>query len=256
MIQLSISIMHCSWNAERVTMLRQIMERLNPHLDQLINFHIADDVEKKGIWWNYKQALAHRHPRSTHHLVLQDDMLPCKNFIPALHKILYLKQAEIIHIFASNNAVHEALAQDKHWYTQTDGSWGGSIILPRHKFDWVDWADEYLNDFSKNCDDQRFDHYVMCHRFKIWSVAPSLIEHIGYDKSLIGNSPKKWRLSKKYIGDDNPLEIDWTKGLTDPVEGNATWATGNESLAFHLKRKYRLDMLKKIGFKSHFFPTD
>lgn len=248
--------MHCSWNTDRVSMLQQIMERLTPDLDKLSGFYISDDVDKKGIWWNCKQAWNHRPDDSTHHYVLQDDMLPCKNFIPALYRILELKPEDIIHLFASNLAIHQALSEDKHWYTQIDGSWGGAILLPRKHFSWIDWADEYLINFSDKSDDTRFDHYVACNQLKIWSVAPSLIEHIGYDKSLIGNSPKKWRLSRKYIGDQDPLDLDWSKGTNDPVSGAITWGIGYEPLAFHLKPQYRRSFLQKIGFKSHFFPND
>lgn len=250
-IRISISIMHCSWNADRVIMLRDIVEKLGD-LSQLVGFSISDDTEKTGLWWNCKRAWSNIPDKSTHHLVLQDDMMPCRNFIPALYEIIRVKPEQIVHIFASSKRVIEALDAGKHWYTTPDASWGGSIILPRKHFGWCEWADRHLQDFSPICDDTRLDHYAICNQEPIWSVAPSLIEHIGYDKSLIGNSPLTWRMSSKYIGDDDPMSIDWHKGADDPLVFDKTWGTCYDDLDIHLKHNYRLFFREKCGYIDKF----
>lgn len=250
-IKLSISIMHCSWNVDRVIMLNDIVRKLG-NISLLSGFSISDDIDKKNIWWNCKQAWSQVPDNSTHHLVLQDDMMPCKNFIPTLYEIIRLNPDKIIHIFASNKAVMDALDQGKRWYTTPDGSWGGSVILPRKHFGWCQWADEHFNDFSPICDDTRMDYYAICNQELIWSVAPSLIEHIGYDKSLIGNAPMSWRLSRKYIGDEDPLDIDWSKGSNDPVEGDIAWGGIYDHLDINIKAKYRMVFRDKCGYVSKF----
>jgi hypothetical protein len=248
MIKLSISIMHCSWNSERVEMLYQLVKKLGD-ISSLTKLSISDDTEKQGIWFNCKQAWQQVHPDSTHHLVLQDDMLPCTNFIPALHQIIQLKPSEIIHLFACNRAIDQALKEGKHWHTMPGGSWGGSIILPREHFEWYKWVDQHCLNFHKHSDDTRLDHYAMCHQKLIWNVAPSLIEHIGYDKSLIGNSRGDWRKSIKYIGDRDPLTIDWSQGMNNPVVGGYTWGTSEFELYQHLKPEYRDHFVDKLGLQ-------
>jgi hypothetical protein len=232
-------------------MLHDIIEKLGD-LSMLTGFSICDDIDKKGIWWNCKQCWSNIPAESTHHFVLQDDMMPCKNFIPALYEIIRTKTEQIIHIFASNQACIKALVEGKHWYTTPDGSWGGAIILPRKHFGWCAWADGYLQDFSPICDDTRLDHYAICNQEPIWCVTPSLIEHIGYDKSLIGNSPMKWRMSKRYIGEEDPMSIDWSKGANDPLVGKRTWGSSYDDLDVHLKHAYRLFFREKCGYTEKF----
>lgn len=231
-------------------MLHDVVDRIDQSL--LSGFRICDDMEKKGIWWNCKQSWGNIPAQSTHHLVLQDDMLPCKNFIPALYEVIRTKPENIVHIFASNMAAKRSLTAGKHWYTTVDGSWGGSIILPRKHFGWCEWADGYLQDFSPICDDTRLDHYAICNQEPIWCVTPSLIEHIGYDKSLIGNQPSKWRMSKTYIGEDDPMDIDWSKGADDPYVGKRTWASTYDELDIHLKAEYKMFFRDKCQYEGKF----
>jgi len=237
-IRLSISVMHCSWSAYRVAMLRDIIERLGD-LSSLVSFSICDDVNKNGVWWNCKQAWSKVHPESTHHIVLQDDMMPCKNFIQTLYAIIQMRPENIVHIFASNDAAIKALEEDKHWYTTPDGSWGGSIILPRKHFGWCEWSDEHFQDLERLYDDARMDFYAICNEQLIWSITPSLIEHVGYDKSLIRNAPLKYRMSRKYIGDSDPMDIDWSKGANNPFVGGITWGITHMRLKETLKDQYK-----------------
>lgn len=250
MLTLSIAIMHCSWSPDRVKMLQQILERLDKDLKLLSGFSICDDTDRRGIWWNCKQAWNKYHPRSTHHLVLQDDMLPCHNFIPALLKLIEIKPTQIIHIFASNVAVLTAQSQNKHWYTTPEGSWGGAVMLPRFDFGWCEWSDQHLRDFSIHNDDTRLDNYALCHQKLLWNTSPSLIEHIGYDKSLIGNNNASWRMSKLYIGNQDPLQLDWNLGANDPVQGDTTWMGSYDQLHSNLKPEYRKVFQEKINYQS------
>src|SRR5690349_8192337 len=100
-------MMHCSWNKERVIMLNNIINKLGD-LSILNEFSICDDVNKNGTWYNCKRSWNKIPNDSTHHLVLQDDMMVCDNFLLTLHNILKINSKNIINIFASNNVCNIA----------------------------------------------------------------------------------------------------------------------------------------------------
>lgn len=251
MIKLSASMMHCSWNKERVTMLNNIIDKLGD-LSILNKFYICDDINKNGTWYNCKRAWENIPDDSTHHIVLQDDMMVCNNFLLTLYNILQANPTNIINIFASNNICNIALNNNKHWYTTFDGSWGGAVILPRAHFNWCSWADNYLVNLGKHLCDTRLNYYAIFNKLEIWNTAPGLIEHIGYDKSLIGHSGEIWRKSCNFINNEDPLLLDWTKGLKNPEEG---YYTGRSTLQFmnnYFNPNYRPLLFKKLGVVSKY----
>jgi hypothetical protein len=87
---------------------------------------------------------------------------------------------------------------------------------------------------------------MLCRNELIWNITPSLVEHIGYDKSLIGNGNDKNRLSKIYIGETDPNTINWYKGSVSPILADITWDKSIESLKSVLRHPENYAILDTI----------
>lgn len=252
MIKLSISIVHYSKQSIRIEWIKEIKNIISPHLNLLNGFDIYDDIENLGPVENYKRCWSNIPSDSTHHLVLEDDMMPCNNFVPAVIKILELKPDNMIHLFSKNDAIYQSLSHNKHWYVTPDGISGGSAILPQRHFKWYNWIEEHCEDkfqFVNNkiiFGDTKLNYYALYNKEIIWNIAPSLLEHVGYNISSVGNKTGEFRKSKFYIDKNDPLLIDWSLGVDDPVRGMPTWPGIRVGAYYNLKEKYRKEYYENI----------
>ncbi|MDY0278492.1 MAG: hypothetical protein RBQ97_10465 [Acholeplasma sp.] len=188
-------------------------------LDEVDEFHIIkDEVNSASGMRKCFQSV--KNPNVTHLMVLQDDVLPCKDLLKTSKKLIKLLPDQVISLFSIYDT-DKPLSISKHWAV-IDRLYGlCAYILP------VDLVKEYL-EFEKNikdrifADDVRLSMMLAHLKKKIYLTAPSLVEHICWDRSSQKDNKVpienaiKFRIARNYIGFENSgLEIDWTKGLTD-----------------------------------------
>jgi hypothetical protein len=156
----------------------------------------------------------------SHLLVLQDDILPCKDFIKTVKKTIELLPNEVISYFTAYDT-SKPLSVGKHWST-IDRLYGlCAYVIP------VFLIDQYL-EFDKKIKDRIFADDVRLSMFlqsidrKAYLTAPSLVEHICWDRTsqrdnrVPLDNAINFRIARNYIGfEESGLEIDWTKGLKD-----------------------------------------
>lgn len=239
-IKLSISIMHCSDTNERKQMLNLVESKIDKSL--LCGFYISDDVDRKGIWWNYKQALNNRPLDATHHIVLQDDMIPCDNFVPTILQIINKLPNNVIHYFASSKHYNDLCLLGYNIFKCKGGIWGGSVVLPKEHFNWYNWVEKYFsnNAIGKHYDDERQSLYFEWNNIDIYCITPSLTQHIG-NNSLIGNPTGRQAFTKIYDG----YSIDWSKVSLNCPDVGFIWGYSPKELKRTLNLDNRNEFLSK-----------
>lgn len=239
--------MHCSWNNDRVEMLKKIESKINKNI--LNGFSISDDLNKNGVWWNYKQAQKMAKKDSTHHIVLQDDMIPCDNFIETLLELISYNPNNIIHIFGTDIYSDIFYKENHPWFVSYDGVWGGSWILPKKYFNWYELAEEVIEHNSEVWDDTMFNFYCTYTQTSVWHITPTLLHHEGNNKSLIKNTYNKFRDANCHISNNTPL--DWSNlKLLDIIKQGYRCNRHAEITYLNLKRPYKLSFLEKLGLNN------
>lgn len=207
MTNLAVAVTHASW-AEDLTR-HLVVERQREEVPGLLVVH---DRHRTGAWDVTRDAyrgLLVRFPEATHHLVLQDDMQPCKGFLGLARGAVEARPDHPICLFTMRKITREAYERGDSWAVSNEGGWGGSVIHP------ASWTEPYLTwdrghvDPSYSSSDRRlmwWTHEVEGHR-EVWHTAPSLLQHVGAGASLMGHS-NRTRVASVY--DEDPGPIDWT----------------------------------------------
>ena len=202
---LSTAIMHAPWDSKRVDWLKTICERVD-------NIDIVTDDNRDGIWATAKRAwkIAGNakinfndrgknvviSTRSTHHIVMQDDMIPCIDWNSRLMEAINKYPEACISGFQPSQGL---LSNRYHLnkipiYNYKGNVWGGSFVLPlKHALAVSDWCDENAKDISDNLDDLKISRYCFSNNVKTFHMYPPMFEHVGYDTSLVGHENNIWR---------------------------------------------------------------
>lgn len=185
-------------------------------------------------WLGYKLALQRglQDPtNATHVLVLQDDVVVCRNLTPALDRIIEIVPDDCVTLF------HSYLPNNNKVALLKALTYGPPLIRSKYAKFWpvlcVLWprakAEHFLlwSETAKlpgghrvASDDAVFGEWGRRHQETLWITVPSLIEHPDQVESLIGKRAlwgrDKGRCALHFIGDCDPLEIDWSLTSSDP----------------------------------------
>ena len=192
---------------------------------------VSLDTLSMGVWWNAQQCWGMITPGATHHLVLQDDMWPCKNFIQSAKNALAANPDAPVSFFTVyKNIVDEARKNGGHWVL-TSKIWGAAPCLPVWMIeDWLAWSEANVRPDFKH-DDARLSAYLISKGIDVWNTVPSLAEHdLHGKKSLLGNNPPISRMARWFAGDGNNLDIDWSKGLDSPPRGSRVYLSAYKNI--------------------------
>lgn len=220
-MDIAITVMHASWSPGRTELLSKIIDRLgglNKIKENTKYFEIVDDINHDGIVPNAIRAFQKAiDAGATHTFVLQDDMWPCINFFEVINHLITLAPNDAISLYGPCHYATSAAKRRGHsWHRTADATWGGTIILPTQLTqDFVNFNNKYiLPEFRPDEDDARLRMFILLNKIRLIHTNPSLLEHVG-DISTVGHPPG--RKAAWFIGDDDPMKIDWTKGLESPV---------------------------------------
>jgi len=150
-------------------------------------------------------------------LVLQDDILPCKDFQKAVDLIVKLLPDQIISFFSAYDT-ETPLSKKKHWLVM-DRLYGTlAYVMPLHL------AKRYL-EFNKvikqriYADDVRISMFMKHYKLNVFVTCPSLVEHLCWQTTSQSDNKVppanfNYRIAKTYIGYENSaLDINWKRGL-------------------------------------------
>lgn len=188
----SLGILHVPDVADRRAMHRQQIEAMGGRAairERVSRFHVQPaERDKSRLWHNSRATYAAYDPDATHHVVLQDDAIPVEGFLDALPMIIAARPDHPIGFFSRRSGpVGRARARGHWWWTST-GIPGVAVLLPVPMLcDWLEWMDrEVMPDYPH--DDRRLEAYLQTHGLRSWMTTPSLVQHVGGGKSLLGHA--------------------------------------------------------------------
>lgn len=212
-VKLSVALMHADWAADRRATVAQLQRALGaPTYPNLERFELVKAIKGKGVWHTAKRAwLSHyRAPRATHHLVIQDDVELCSEFLEGVHRVIAARPEHPICLYANRKVVDEVRAQGKHWAVIPDGAWGQALVLPSRDVPrFLNWCDDNIAPEYPH-DDDRLAIWCLYERRPVWCPVPSLVEHAAPAASLLGHSNSN-RVARWFAGSSvNVLDINWS----------------------------------------------
>lgn len=216
-VRLSAAIMAHPKRADMVGELRELLDRDVPVVWDRIN-----DRHDTGI-----RAMQAYDRDATHHLVIQDDVVPCRDLLAGVEQSLQFVPDDMPACFYIGQvqpfskavaAAVSATGPNTSWIAMSGPFWGTAIAVPT----------AVIDDLAKwwgSPDGQRVSNYDRrIYRFFLANGGgecryswPSLVEHRG-DLSLV--RPRSGvRTSHKFLGADvSALDVDWSGPVTGVVD--------------------------------------
>jgi len=199
---------------------QNLLDRL---LGRLGDVPVSLDTDGLGCWGNARRAWLMYDRTATHHLVLQEDVVPCDRFFESVRAALWAVPDEVVSLFSrvcwgESCPAREARRQGVSWGTSEVGAVGQGMVMP------TCWIDEFVNFADRHTreecptDDMRIDLWLILSKRLCWFTAPSLIDHDDrgnstlWDKGL-GDRPAEWFIGREASG----LGIDWLAGAASPA---------------------------------------
>lgn len=215
MTDLGIAIQHTPSRADRRKWVQAMLEQLrseNPN----IPIAIIEDTQLEGCWPTYRRALEAAGDAS-HHLVLQDDLGLCRDFIRSVEEVIRARPKNLIALYTNAKSVLTARCRGESW-VEKSGVSGPSVIWPNDLIgEFLQWQDTHI-DRNFQWDTVRVSMWLIKTSKRAFATVPSLTQHLGCESSSLGlNNPVK--VAAWYIGEDrSALGIDWSQGLSSPTK--------------------------------------
>lgn len=175
--------------------------------------------QRNDRWDTGSRSLLAHDPAASHHLVIQDDAVICRDLVKGAERAAQAAGERPVALYTGkvrphqktiNPAVRRARKMGIPWIATRGPLWGVGIIVPAaHIPELVEWG----NDHPKIANyDRRIEAFYTEKGIDCWYTVPSLLDHrpVHENPSLIegrtGNRTAHW-----FIGDDSPLDIDWNR---------------------------------------------
>jgi hypothetical protein len=189
---------------------------------------ITDEGEPLNPWRGYRACLTDI-PDEGHVAVLQDDVLVCTNFMEACERIAQANQNTVVSLFLSRSGVVRRTVN------MASLRWGKTRYVDNHPQDlvhvvgvlwpvararsflaWVDANPLRIRGSSFSiCDDAILTRWMKLTGERVRVTVPSLVQHPDDVPSIVNSSKMRngadhGRTAAYWIGDADPLELDWS----------------------------------------------
>jgi hypothetical protein len=200
------------------------LERLLASLPTSVEV-VTDDGEDRNPWRGYNRCLANLPTGYTHLAILQDDTIACRNLLPALELIAEHKPTSLVSLFMAKlprrTAVESMGLIGKKRYVAVhplDFIPVVASLWPVEKAEglrtWVEQNQRRIEGKPFKSDDAVVTRWAKFNRERAFCTLPSLVQHPDDVPSTITDRARggldKGRVALHWIGDDDPLEFDWS----------------------------------------------
>ena len=212
---LSIAIQHAPHHADRRKWVQAMVEQLRSE-NPKIPMTVVEDTQHEGCWPTYRRALEAAGDTS-HHLVLQDDLGLCRDFIGAVEEVIRARPDNLIALYTNAHSVYTARERGESWIEKAGAS-GPSVIWPVELIgEFLQWQDMHINP-NFLWDTVRVSMWLIKTSKRAFATVPSLTQHLGWESSILGLNGSH-KVATWFIGvDQSALGIDWSQGFASPAK--------------------------------------
>jgi hypothetical protein len=201
--RLSISI---AAHEKRENLVWDLVDRLRLARENALTWWTIAWDRDDDEWDTHRRAWSKWPATSTHHLVLQDDALPCRNLIPGLEQwvLPYIGDRPISLYFGNAlshpkilRATRQANDNNASWIVSSGVWWGVAVLLP------VSLIQPMLEFCSPRRElyDRRLTIWCENRELLVYYPWPSLVEHRD-EPSLVNPGRRPGRTAVNFAGED------------------------------------------------------
>lgn len=169
-------------------------------------------------WETGARSLRAFDPAAEHHLVLQDDGVPCADLLTAAERAAKAAGERPVALYTGrvrphqrtiNPAVRQARTEGRPWIAAPGPYWGVGLVIPTAHIEELTWWGDNHAEISNY--DRRIAAWYAEQEIDCWYTVPSLVNHrpVAENPSLVkgrtGNRTAHW-----FINGGDPLAIDWS----------------------------------------------
>lgn len=177
--------------------------------------------EHNDRWDTGRRAMLAFDPSTTHHLVIQDDAIACRDLVAGVEKALvYVPHESPVGLYVGRvqpwrariqKLVDEA-EENTSWLTMARLLWGVGVVVPTDQIpDMVAFCDRRRHEANY---DLRMAKWFMHRGIRVWCTWPSLVEHRDSPSLVPGRTAT--RHAHRFIGARrSALDVDWSGNVID-----------------------------------------
>lgn len=217
-IALSVSVSHHPSRSERLAPLLEALGHSHGGRPRVVVDDRGEPPSLVGLRYTFLQSAVPL-PGATHHLVLQDDAVLCRDFVMTLGRALAARPQHAVAPYSNRQACHRAREKQLPWAELFGEIWGIAVALPALWW-WEFLAfqrDAFLPEARFSSDGQ-LRVWLAFRGRSTWATVPSLLDHAA-GPSLIGHNAKPSRAAWALTPDLSGLGIDWQRTAGAPHGG-------------------------------------
>jgi hypothetical protein len=175
--------------------------------------------ERDDRWHTGRRAMLAYDPAATHHLVVQDDALVCRDLVAGLTQaVRFVPERAPVCLYVGRvrpmrdrvrQAALEADRAKANWLVMRDLNWGVAVCVP------TDVIDEMITEVDRQSIpnyDSRMSGYFARRGIPVYYTWPSLVDH--RDAPSLVHGRGSGRVAHRFIGrETSALDVNWS-GVT------------------------------------------
>jgi hypothetical protein len=190
--------------------------------NQLPEAEVVWDRENSR-WETGRRSLLAFDPDASHHVVVQDDGVLCRNFMAGVERLTERVPDSPISLYTGRTRpfgkpVREAVQRTKmkrlSWLVLDELYWGVGVVLPvpliQDMIAWHDIANIQIPNY-----DSKMSWYFRHVGVRTYYPQPSLIDHrdVSENPSLVPGRFARGRVAHRFLGDRDPGDVNWDTRL-------------------------------------------
>jgi hypothetical protein len=220
-VSIALSVIHAAWSPARRVMMMDLERKIGGRSvieSETVGYRVSKDMDKRGVWppakaaWQFVASTS-----ATHGLVIQDDAIPCTDFLKGVRQAISERPDDPICYWSMRrNIISRARDQGSSWFTSADAVMGIALSMPVPMIsDFLCWQAQHVDPALPD-DDRRLCLYLVYGaKRRLWTTVPSLVEHAAPSESLLGNGNSR-RVATWWADGTSATTIDWSQGASSP----------------------------------------
>lgn len=177
-------------------------------------------LDQRGDRWDTgRRSLLAFDPAATHHLVIQDDAIPCRDLVTVTERAVKAAGEHPVSLYTGKvrpheltvtAAVIEARRRRTPWIAGRGPYWGVGLVIPTaHIPELVEFCDRLQ---AVRNYDRRIEAFYTRKRIDCWYTVPSLVDHrpVAENPSLVAGRTAN-RRAHTFLGRRSGTGIDWKR---------------------------------------------